>query len=220
MVRTTPFRYPGPSSTFWKSCRWKACVGSRRTVSGATWYNRMLVISTTLRYISKSLVGYWTWLSVCVLCFDCFVFRLACPCFLLPGDDSLELAEAKRINREVQVRSVFFFWLCLFFCVIHEWWCGEGKRSKTVNLSFLLQIATERVAYSGRYDDREDFAVVVQPFLRNSIMPLNAVSRPHTHEGPATSWKIYELHLIFVFFWQLVTFTFAFQNRLRPTLSK
>uniref|UniRef100_A0A3Q2YFL4 Uncharacterized protein n=1 Tax=Hippocampus comes TaxID=109280 RepID=A0A3Q2YFL4_HIPCM len=50
----------------------------------------------------------------------------------------------------------------------------DGRRqSKTVNLSFLLQIETERVAYSGRYDDREDFAVVVQPFLRNSIMPLN-----------------------------------------------
>ncbi|XP_077586998.1 phospholipase B1, membrane-associated [Stigmatopora nigra] len=68
---------------------------------------------------------------------------LACPCFLLPGVDSLELAEAKRMNREVQIEM-------------------------------------ENVAYGGRYDDREDFAVVVQPFLKNSIVPLNADGRPDT----------------------------------------
>lgn len=29
--------------------------------------------------------------------------------------------------------------------------------------------------YGGRYEDKEDFAVVVQPFLKNTVVPLNAV---------------------------------------------
>nr|XP_057947324.1 phospholipase B1, membrane-associated [Doryrhamphus excisus] len=66
---------------------------------------------------------------------------LGCPCFMLPSDDSLELAEIRRINREVQME-------------------------------------TENLAHSSRYDNREDFAVVVQPFFKNSILPLNADGRP------------------------------------------
>ncbi|XP_029973344.1 phospholipase B1, membrane-associated-like [Salarias fasciatus] len=66
-----------------------------------------------------------------------------CPCFLSPGDESPELAEIKRINRQ-------------------------------------LQDDTQELVYSGRYDGREDFAVVLQPFFRNTVVPVNAEGRPDT----------------------------------------
>lgn len=37
------------------------------------------------------------------------------------------------------------------------------------------QTETENLVYGGGYEDREDFAVVVQPFLKNTVVPLNTV---------------------------------------------
>uniref|UniRef100_A0AAR2M1P2 Phospholipase B1, membrane-associated n=1 Tax=Pygocentrus nattereri TaxID=42514 RepID=A0AAR2M1P2_PYGNA len=65
----------------------------------------------------------------------CSLQSTLCPCFINPEENSEELYEMKRINRE-------------------------------------LQTNTERLIYGGRYDKRDDFAVVLQPFFQNSVVPM------------------------------------------------
>ncbi|KAK2528723.1 Plb1 [Columba livia] len=62
-----------------------------------------------------------------------------CPCFVNPNEDSSELQEIKRVNRDFQAEA--------------------------------LQLIN-----SDRYEGREDFAVVMQPFFRNTLVPLDSVS--------------------------------------------
>ncbi|KAL2306065.1 hypothetical protein Nmel_003967, partial [Mimus melanotis] len=64
-----------------------------------------------------------------------------CPCFLNPEENSSELEEIKRVNRDFQAET--------------------------------LQLIN-----SGWYEQREDFAVVIQPFFRNTLVPLDSTGKP------------------------------------------
>ncbi|XP_058254299.1 phospholipase B1, membrane-associated isoform X2 [Hemibagrus wyckioides] len=64
-----------------------------------------------------------------------------CPCFLRPEENSAELFEMKRINRQMQTE-------------------------------------TERLVFGGRYESREDFALVLQPFFQSTVVPMGEDRQP------------------------------------------
>ncbi|XP_065487748.1 phospholipase B1, membrane-associated [Caloenas nicobarica] len=64
-----------------------------------------------------------------------------CPCFVNPKEDSSELQEIKRVNRDFQVEALQM--------INSDWYRG-----------------------------REDFAVVMQPFFRNAMLPLDSNGKP------------------------------------------
>ncbi|CAN8203441.1 unnamed protein product [Coccothraustes coccothraustes] len=67
--------------------------------------------------------------------------KKVCPCLLNPEENSSELQEIRRVNRDFQAEAL-------------------------------------QLIHSGRYEQRQDFAAVIQPFFRNTLLPLDSTSRP------------------------------------------
>lgn len=55
--------------------------------------------------------------------------------------------------------------------------CGRSFVSNfsLSNRTNAIQAEALQLIYSGRYGEREDFAAVVQPFFRNTLLPLDSV---------------------------------------------
>lgn len=99
---------------------------------------------------------------------DFVICRTSCPCVVNAAENSPELEEIKRVNHEYQViqqpkknkniKKSHFKWTSLY-------------------LSFIFsQVEIQHLISGNRYDGKDDFAVVLQPFLQTSFIPTIGVS--------------------------------------------
>lgn len=96
---------------------------------------------------------------------DFVICRTSCPCVVNAAENSPELEEIKRVNHEYQViqqtkkiNKSHFKWTSLY-------------------LSFIFsQVEIQQLISGNRYDGKDDFAVVLQPFLQTSFIPTIGVS--------------------------------------------
>ncbi|KAG6930949.1 phospholipase B1 [Chelydra serpentina] len=87
----------------------------------------------------------------------------------------MEIAGLRQIERETSGCVVPGATVCPCFLTPQES-SPELQEMKIINKDF--QIKSMLMANSGRYAQREDFTVVVQPFFRNTIIPLDSNGKP------------------------------------------
>ncbi|XP_030410144.1 phospholipase B1, membrane-associated [Gopherus evgoodei] len=87
----------------------------------------------------------------------------------------MEIAGLRQIERETSECLVPGTTLCPCFLTPQES-SPELQETKIMNKDF--QIKSMLMANTGRYAQREDFTVVVQPFFRNTIIPLDNNGKP------------------------------------------
>ncbi|KAJ0063009.1 hypothetical protein NL108_010620, partial [Boleophthalmus pectinirostris] len=99
------------------------------------------------------------------------------PRLLVNVPEILQIEGLRRVKRDSFGCSVVQQFMCT--CVVAPS-DDSPELSEIKRVNQELQVETEKLVYSERYDGKEDFAVVVQPFFKNSIVPLSAEGIPDT----------------------------------------
>ena len=97
-------------------------------------------------------------------------FRISCPCVINPTEKSPEFEEIKRINHQYQV-TANRFWINLSSIISFVFFLSWKEF-----FLYFLQAEVQYLISGNRYDGKEDFAVVLQPFLHKSFIPHIGVS--------------------------------------------
>ncbi|XP_030893053.1 phospholipase B1, membrane-associated [Leptonychotes weddellii] len=129
------------------------------------------------------------------------ILRNLCPCVLKPDDNSTELASLIEVNKQYQVpRALVNLVDFLSPSVLRQVFLGNPDRCPVQQASVLCncvltpressqelarleaitqayQSSMRELVGSGRYDTREDFSVVLQPFFHKVRLPLLADGR-------------------------------------------